>query len=74
MSQRAASPVNAEVQLALVLQQGLQLLFGLSDRHALGKHRVHQELTGLGKEFKALNVTLFIIVKICQHISKVNVV
>ena len=42
------SPVNAQVQLALVLQQRLKLLFGLSHGHALGKHRVHQELTRLG--------------------------
>lgn len=40
-------PVNAEVELALLLQQRKQLLFGLSNGHALGKHRVHQELARL---------------------------
>lgn len=42
-------PVDAEVQLALVSQLGQQLFFGLPDRHALSKHGVYQELTGLGE-------------------------
>lgn len=41
-------PVNAEVKLALLFQLRKQLLFRLSDSHALGKHRVHEELAGLG--------------------------
>lgn len=43
-------PVNAEVKLALLFQLRKQLLFGLSDSHALGKHRVHKELAGLKKQ------------------------
>ena len=41
------SPVNAEVQLALVSELGQELFFGLPDGHALGKHGIYQELTGL---------------------------
>lgn len=45
-------PVNVEVKLAVLLQLGEQLLFRLSDSHALGKHRVHKELAGLRNQHK----------------------
>lgn len=40
-------PVNVEVKFALFFQQREQLLLGLSDSHAFGKHRINKELAGL---------------------------
>lgn len=47
MWERLHLPVNVEVKLALFLQQRKQLLLGLPDSHAFGKHRIHEELAGL---------------------------
>lgn len=50
-------PVNTEVKLAVLFQLRKQLLFGPSDSHALGKHRVHKELAGLKKKNKQEHMT-----------------
>lgn len=40
-------PVNVEVEFAVFFQQREQLLLGLPDGHAFGKHRIHEEFAGL---------------------------
>lgn len=56
-------PVDAEVKLALLFQLRKQLLFGLSDSHALSKHSVHKKLAGLKKQTRRHDwIIIFLII------------
>jgi len=65
MCSNKVSPVNAEVKLALLFQLREQLLFRLSDRHALGEHCVHEELAGLGNTSMD-TLSIFVISTFCD--------
>lgn len=78
------SPVDAEVKLALVSQLRKQLLFRLSDSHALGKHCVHEELTRLGNRstaplymlapltYRPLMISLHALLHVCNGAAPLN--
>lgn len=68
-------PVNAEVKLALLFQLRKQLLFGLSDSHALGKNSVHKELAGLTKQTGTHDWTIIFLITIAtpsRHFGNFN--